>query len=105
MKLVDIIDFLLNPEKLKQLYDQEKINPESELIGIYMKESLDVESEINLFGIEETSGYNKFEKSGIKYVSLFDVDLALQLAEDLKDLGYSNRQIAERLVAYGINDA
>jgi hypothetical protein len=108
MKLVDLIDYLLNPKNIEQLYDEQKLNPESESIEIYMRGFLNVDSEIKLFEMEETSGHINYEKDGVKYIALLPIDLAIDLIEsdlDLKGHGYSNQQIAQRLVEYGINDA
>ena len=73
-----------------------------------MRESLNIDSEIKLFEIEETSDYLNYEKDGVKYIQLFPVNSAIDLIEsdlNLKGHGFSNEQITQRLVEYGINDA
>ncbi|WP_025762929.1 hypothetical protein [Dyadobacter tibetensis] len=108
MKLVNLIDFLINPKKLEVLYREEGLNTDSEALLIYMENSLDIESEIKFFEIEETDDDLVFEKGDIQYVQLFPVDHAIDLIEsdlELKNRGYSNLEIAERLLEYRIKDA
>lgn len=108
MKLIELIKYLVNPEKLGELYQQQGLNTESEAILIYMKGDLDLESEILFFEIEETDDFLVFEKDDIKYVQLFSVEHIINLIEndlDMKDKGYSDLEIAERLLKYRKYDA
>lgn len=108
MKLEDLIKYLLNPEQLEDLYQEEEINTESEALLIYMNGALDLKSEISVFEIEETEDDLVFEKNGEKYFQLFPIDYALELIEsdlELKDKGYSDLEIAKRLLDYRLKDA
>ena len=109
MKLVDLIEFLKDQDELEQLFEREKLNTESEAIIICMERALDIESEIKLFEIEETGGNLVFEKNGIRYIELFPAYHAMEIIESYFDKpeekGYSNLEIAERLLEYREKDA
>ncbi|WP_295230294.1 hypothetical protein [uncultured Chryseobacterium sp.] len=108
MNYLNFVDYLINPEKLESLYKKLQVNEESEALIVYLKDSLDLTSEISIFGIEETDGDLVFKKDGTKYIELFPIDYAVDLIEsdlDLKDRGYSNEYIAKRLLEYRVNDA
>ncbi|MNL35095.1 hypothetical protein D3C87_1571060 [compost metagenome] len=71
-----------------------------------MKEKLHIDSDVEIFEIENTNGDIIFEKQGIRYITLFSAYHAAELIEDDLDLkGYSNSAIAQRLLEYAINDA
>jgi len=104
----DFIDYLINPEKLNNLYEELNVDVESEALIVCLKDSLDINSEVSIFGIEETEGDLVFEKEGQKYIELFPVDYAIDLVDsdlELKGKGYSNEHIAKRLLDYRLNDA
>jgi hypothetical protein len=108
MKLTELVKYLLHPELLPDIYRKQNLNEESEVLLIYMKEPLDIESEISIFEIEETEGNLFFDKDGVAYVQLFALPHAIDLIEsdlDLKGKGFSDLQIAERLLEYRKNDA
>ena len=108
MKLIELIKFLTNPELLESLYQEQGLNLESEVLLIYMKGDLDLRSDISILEIAETEDDLIFEKEGLKYIQLFPIDYAIDLIEfdlNMKDKGYSDLEIAERLLEYRKNDA
>lgn len=108
MKLEDLIKYLINPEQLEVLYQEEGINIESEALLIYLKGALDLKSEISVFEIEETEDDLVFEKDGERYFQLFPIDYAIDLIEsdlDLKNKGHSDLEIAKQLLDYRLKDA
>jgi len=97
MKYVDIIQYLISPKQLDDLYERIGAAKDSEALLIYMKGALDLESEIYIF-----------EKDGCQYYQLFPVGHAVELIEndlDLKNKGYSATEVAQRLLDYRLNDA
>lgn len=103
MKVTELINFLINPEKLEELYQAEGLNPDSEAFLIYFEGALDLNSDVTFFEIEETEDNIIFEKEGIMYIQFFPLDYAVELIEfdlDLKSKGYSNLVIAQRLLEY-----
>ncbi|MBK7884941.1 MAG: hypothetical protein IPJ81_15030 [Chitinophagaceae bacterium] len=108
MKLIDLIEYLIEPGKMENLYQQRKLNTESEALLIYMQNELSLESNIAFFKIEETEDDLKFVKNGLQYVQLFPIDYAIELIEsdlDLKNKGYTNLEIAKRLLEYRLKDS
>lgn len=108
MKLVDLIKYLMNPEKLDNFLQNQGLNTDSEALLIYMQEYLNVEAEISILEIEETEDDLVFEKEGIRYIQLFPIEYAIDLIENdlnLKGKGYSDLEIAERLIKYRNYDA
>lgn len=108
MKLVDIIEYLEHPEKLEKLYQDENVNVESEAILIYLKDDLNINSEIKLFQIEQTEDDILYKNAEGNYVQLFPVDYAIELISsdlDLVGKGNTNLKIAQRLLEYRIKDA
>ena len=108
MRLVELVKYLTNPQQLAELYQKLRLNTESEALLIYVRGTLDPESEIAIFGIEETEDDIIFKKEGVQYIQLFSVDHAIRLIESdlqLKNKGYSDIQIAKRLLQYRQNDA
>lgn len=108
MKLPELINYLTNPEQLQTIYKEQGLNEESEALLIYLKEELDVKEDIAIFEIEETDDDLLFQKDGIQYVQLFPIVHAIDLIEfdlDLKDKGYSNLEIAQKLLDYRKSDA
>ena len=108
MKLIDLIEYLINPEKLETLYKSENLNMDSDALLIYMEKSLDLNSNLKFFEIEETEDNLMFEKDNIKYIQFFPFDYAVELIEndlDLKNKGLENIIIAKRLLEYRLRDA
>ncbi|MDR2002375.1 MAG: hypothetical protein LBQ74_05030 [Prevotella sp.] len=107
MNLENLVDYLVNPMKLNVLYKDLNLNLDSEAILIYMQDSLNIESKIFLFEIEETEDRIQYEKDGILYIQLFPVEYAAELLDDfsVNYSGFSNFDIANRLLQYRINDA
>jgi hypothetical protein len=107
MKLINLVEYLVDPEKLENLYTNENLNTGSEALLIYMQGELTLESEIKFFAIEETEDDLVYEKDGMQYEQLFPIDYAIGLIESdlkLKRKGYSNLEIAKRLLEYRIKD-
>jgi hypothetical protein len=109
MKLSDIIKYLESDEALEGLYDEYDLDRESETIGIYMKDSLDIDSELFFFDTLEVGDGLKIDKDGVTYFSLFSPELGVEFYSYFDDFfkaeKYTERQKAQRLLEYIINDA
>ena len=108
MKLVDIIEYLRHSEKVTQLYDSSNLSSDSEAILIYMKDSLDLNSDLRLLEIEKTGDDLVFIENGVTYHQLFPVEHAVEIlasyfSENEKKL--DSVGLAKRLMDYRINDA
>lgn len=99
---------MVNPDQLNELSIQFRLNAESEAYLIHFENSLNLESEISIFQIEETDDDVIFEKDGKRYIQLFSIDHAVDLIEfdlNLKGEKYSDIEIAMRLLDYRKKDA
>lgn len=108
MKLENLIKYLTNDENLEMLLSANGLSSESEALLIYMKNSLDIDSEIELLPIEETNDDIIFVKDGINYFQVFPVDYAINLINfdlNLSGRGFSDIQIAQRLFEFRVFDA
>jgi hypothetical protein len=108
MNLTNLVKHLLNPKQLEQLYQEQNLNQDSEALLIYMNGELELDSEITIFEMEETDDDLIFEKNGLRYIQFFPVDHAIDLIQfdlNLKDRGYSDTEIAKRLLQYRLTDA
>jgi hypothetical protein len=109
MTLVDVIKYLNSDEALEGLYDEYNLDSESETIEIYMKGALDIDSELFFFDTVDVGDGRKIDKDGVTYFSLFSPDLGVEFYSYFDDLfkaeKYTERQKAQRLLEYIINDA
>ena len=108
MKLSHLVPYLVNRERLPELFRVEHLNRESETLLIYMEDTLNIESEIRLFDIDVTDDDLVFHQDGVRYVQLFPLDYAADLINsdlNLKNKGYSNAEIAGRLLEFAEKDA
>ncbi len=107
MNYVNFIGYLANLDNFEDLYIEFNANAESEALIVCLKDSLDINSEVAIFGIEETDGDLIFEKDGNKYVELFPLEMTQEMIGEYVNTykGISNTEIAERLLDYRINDA
>ncbi|AZB19729.1 hypothetical protein EG352_19100 [Chryseobacterium indologenes] len=107
MNYVNFVGYLANLDNLDDLYIEFNADSESEALIVCLKDSLDMNSEVAIFGIEETDGDLIFEKDENKYVELFPLEMTQEMIEEYINTykGISNIKIAESLLNYRINDA
>jgi hypothetical protein len=106
MKLLELMPYLVHPEKLNELFTKEGLNGDSDALLIYMKGSLDLESQLVIFELEKIEGDLIFEKDGVRYIHFFSIDDAVEFIEsDVQNKNNSDFTKAKRLIEYRINDA
>src|ERR1700743_500662 len=98
MKLIDLIPYLKSFNGVEELSRFNNLDVKSEAILIYMKEFLNINSEIFFFGIEETEDELLYKINDINYVQLFPVTFAKGIVEDLLRLGHDDLEITQRLL-------
>ncbi|RZK35818.1 MAG: hypothetical protein EOO61_11340 [Hymenobacter sp.] len=108
MNLLDFIDYLTQPRKLKDFYHTHGISDETETLIIYLVGSLNIESAVKVLAMEETGGRSRLQLAGVDYVSLLGVDEAIELLTT--DLTLQGKKVthldrANRLLEYAIYDA
>jgi hypothetical protein len=106
MKLIDLIPYVRNNYSVKELYVKEQLNLESEVVLVYMTESLKLESDLKFFDIEETEDELYYKNNGISYIQLFPLDYVIELVNSGLDVQYlSDQEVAKILLNYRIKDA
>jgi len=108
MKLLDFVDYLLDPAKLEDFYRQQGFGPEAleQGLTIYMVgATITVDADIRLLSFEETQGRMVVQLDGIDYVYVLEVDLAIDLLLASEPGVVTKREQANRIVEYAIYDA
>ena len=105
MKLINLIPYLKSFNGVEELSRSNNLNVKSEATLIYMKEFLNINSEIFFFGIEETEDDLLYKINDINYIQLFPVTFGKEIVEDLLGLGYDDLEIAHRLLEYRVKGA
>ena len=106
MKLIDLIAFFRQGGTLEEFCKAQKLEEDAEVIEIYAREPVGVESELGFFPIEETEGQTEFESEGVHYHNLFDFFYFLDVIEKVKGSEEpTNSELARKLFAYAMDDA
>ena len=75
MNLVQLIDHLKNMKEAEKLKENQMPNVEFDQIDIYLKDRLDVNSEVNFFDAETIDNKIEIEINGQKYINLFPLNM------------------------------
>jgi len=78
---------------------------DSEYLSVYMQDSLTIDTEIEVLGIEETGEEMYLTKNEKNYIQLLPLYMVEEIAQGGMDGGYSSAEIAARILEYSINDA
>jgi hypothetical protein len=109
MKLLEFVDYLLDPGKLAGFYRQQGMHPEAVAVGgvtIYMVgTTIDLNADLCLLTLEETGGRTAVRLGGIDYVYVLEVDLAIDLLSDSEAGVVSKLDQANRIIHYALYDA
>jgi hypothetical protein len=108
MKLLDFVDYLLDPAKLEDFYRQQGFSPDAREHGltIYMVgATIALDADIRLLTFEETQGLIAVQVDGVNYVYVLEVDLAIDLLLASEPGVVTKLDQANRIVEYAIYDA
>lgn len=108
MKLLELVNYFRNGGSYEQFCETESLDQESEVVEIYMKQPLEINSDLGFFEIEKTEGNYQFSDNGIAYSNLFDFYYFLDAIEDSnneENQSLTNEEITKTLYDYAINDA
>lgn len=108
MKLIEIIEHLKTVEKGENLISTEIPGIEFGLVDIYLKDKLDINSEVKFFDVDTIPNDLEINIDGSRYVNLFPLPMTQEMIEEYSKLvtpKLSNKEIAERLLDYRIKDA
>jgi hypothetical protein len=114
MKLLDFVDYLLDPAKLEDFYHQQGFGPTAveEGLTIYMVGSIvtvyadiRVDADIRLLTFEETKGLVEVHLDGVDYVYVLEVYLAIDLLLAPESGAVTKLDQANLIVQYALYDA
>lgn len=108
MTLTELINYFRATGNLKEFFENNSLDIESEVVEIYMKKPFNVENKIEFFEIEKTEGKIEFEADGIKFYNLIDFYSFLDFIEESKtqsQVKLTDKELAEKLLNYCIKDA
>jgi hypothetical protein len=108
MILEDLINNFIEGGTYDEFCLKENLDVEAEVIELYMSAPVMVDNTVNFFEIEKTNGMIDYEENGVKYHNLFDFYFFLEVIDDYKRgriKQTTNRELAERLIYYAINDS
>jgi hypothetical protein len=108
MKLLEFVDYLVDPAKLADFYRQQGFDPGTMEHGltIYMVGStITVDADIRLLTFEETEGFIEVQLAGVDYVYVLEVDLAIDLLLASEPGVVTKLDQANRILHYAIYDA
>ena len=108
MKLLELVKYFRSGGSYENFCNEQLIDPDSEVVEIYMEETLDLNSNLGFFEIEKTEGASEVKNLNIKYINLFDFHYFLDSIEDSKndvDNILSNEKLTKLIYEYAMNDA
>lgn len=109
MKLLEFVDYLVDPDKLANLYRELGLFPElvdEYGVAIYMVGStIELDADIHLLSFRETKGRTEIQLDGIDYVYVLEVDLAQELLSDSEIGVVTKLDQAKQIVHYALYDA
>ncbi|MDR3713534.1 MAG: hypothetical protein P4L51_12005 [Puia sp.] len=108
MNLVQLIDHLKNMKEAEKFIESQIPGVEFGQIDIYLKDRLDINSEVNFFDAETIENKAEIEIHGQKYINLFPLCMMQEMVEAYKNKTYENItdiEIAKKLLEYRAKDA
>jgi len=108
MNIIELIPHLKSLDKAEALSNNILPNIEFDLVELYMKDNLKLDSDVVFFDAEAIPNELLIEKDGTKYENLFPLYMAQEMVEEYVNV-YKNEisdlEIAEKLLEYRQKDA
>jgi hypothetical protein len=104
MTLLEIIPYFRVSGQIDAYLKSMGIDNEEGDVSVYMKDRLELASELQFLNDDQTQGRRVVDFNNSKYEELLPVYMIQEMVDELKD-EYSDHQIAERILSYAINDA
>lgn len=108
MNIIELIPHLKNLDKAEALSNNILPNIEFDLVELYMKDNLKLDSDVMFFDAESIPNELLIEIDGTKYENLFPLYMAQEMVEEYVNV-YKNEisdlEIAEKLLEYRQKDA
>ena len=108
MNIIELIPHLKSLDKAEVLSNNILPNIEFDLVELYMKDNLKLDSDVVFFDAESIPNELLIEIDGTKYENLFPLYMAQEIVEEYVNV-YKNEisdlEIAEKLLEYRQKDA
>lgn len=104
MNLETLVGLFREKGNFEEFCISQSLDFTSEVIEIYMKKPFDLESQLYFFEIEKTEGQSEYIYNHEAYHNLFDFYYFQDFLED-SPKEFTNKEIAERILSYAVNDA
>ncbi len=108
MKLIEAIEYLKTTSGTEDLLSNELPDTEIDLADVYLRDTLDSDSEIKIFNAEEIPNLLEIEIEGIKYINLFPLNVLQEMVMEYFDKfnhQLTNKEIVLKLLDYRNKDA
>ncbi|MEQ6125017.1 hypothetical protein AAON49_12490 [Pseudotenacibaculum sp. MALMAid0570] len=107
MTLIELIHYFRSGGNENQFIKENSLDPESEVIEIYMQKPFSFDKEIAFFEAEKTEGKIEFEFEDSKYYNLMDFYYLHDFIEESRmeqHKNLSNIELAKIFLNYCLND-
>src|SRR5690242_9128579 len=106
MKLIELVKFFRHGGTFEDFCREHALDEKAEVIEIYARTPVRLESTLGFFPVEETEGKADFTFQGIRYQTLFDFFYFLGAIEEAeRQESLADAELAERLLSYALKDA
>jgi hypothetical protein len=108
MHLTDLVEYFRSGGAFEDFCAKHGLDRDAEVIEIFGVKPFDIDMDLAFFPVEETAGEIQHTANGVEYHNLFDFFFFLDAIEESKNeqnRAFSDRQIAEKLLAYAENNA
>ena len=108
MNLTGLVEYFRSGGSFENFCAKHGLDSKAEVIEIFGIKPFELDMELAFFPIEETEGSIQHAANGVDYYNLFDFYFFLDAIEESRNEQnqvFSDRQIAEKLLAYAENNA
>lgn len=106
MKLTGLVSYFRNGGTFEGFCEEQSLDVDSEVIEVYARTPVSLDSELGFFPVEETGGRAELQLEGLLYQNLFDFFYFLDVIEDVKKApDQGDDELARRLLSYALKDA
>ena len=108
MRLEALVSYFRKGGSFSNFCESNSLNPDSEVIEVYMEKPFSLTKDLAFFEIEETEGSVEYSHREVLYSNLFDFYFFLDAMEEAKNGEaklLSDKELAKKLLDYAIHDA
>ncbi len=108
MTLTQLVSYFRKGGSFEAFCQTNKLNPESEVIEVYMVQPFDLSKEVAFFEIEETEGKVEHAVNEVTYHNLFDFYYFLDAIAESNEgehLSKTDDDVARAVLSYATHDA